>query len=63
MIISDDTDVLRESNLIGWLERGVSIAQMAEEWGVSAPTIHYHLRRMGFVYSRTQGWRRRNGTD
>jgi DNA-binding CsgD family transcriptional regulator len=58
-ILPDNVRVVRQSDVALRLELGDSIADIADYCGVTPQTIHYQLRQMGYVYSRTKGWRKR----
>ena len=58
VIVPDGVEVVRQSVLSEMLEAGVSIRDIADEVGITPQAVHWHLKRLGYVYSGTRGWRR-----
>lgn len=56
--IQEDEAVVYVTAIPEWLDRGKTIREIADGFNVSPQTIHYHLRKLGYTYSRTQGWQR-----
>jgi len=58
-ILPDSVRVVRYAEVEHRLHNGCSILDIARFCGVTPQAIHYHLREMGYTYSRTQGWRQK----
>lgn len=58
IIVPDGVEVVRQGTIAEMLEAGVSVREIAEEVGITPQAVQYHLRRLGYSYSGTRGWRR-----
>lgn len=58
VIVPDGVEVIRRSVIAEMLDAGVSVRMIADEVGVTPQAINWHLRKLGYVYSGTRGWRR-----
>ncbi len=58
VIVPDGVEVVRRSVIAEMLDAGVSVKDIGDEIGVTPQAVQWHLRKLGYVYSGTRGWRR-----